>query len=345
MTNRWQNRPEGSEWGDHGADDELGRVNLITPEKVLQGVAEVREGRTFALSLPLDYPGGNILNARRHPPRREPTYAADGQPYINFPLNRIDGQNTDVVSDDQVTLCLQYSTQWDALSHVGSFFDADADGTDEKVYFNGFRAGEHVVGPHSYDGEAADTNNTGARRLGIQNFARHGMQGRGVLIDLEAHVGRARTFVDFAMLSDIMQKDGVTVERGDMVIFRTGFADEILSMNRTPSKERLENSCAVLQGRDPKLLEWISDSGAAALIADNYAVEGIPPVPADGKRPMLPLHHHCLFKLGLPLAELWYLSELADWLRANGRNRFLLTAPPLNLPGAVGSPATPVATV
>ena len=37
--------------------------------------------------------------------------------------------------------------------------------------------------------------------------------------------------------------------------------------------------------------------------------------------------------------------QLADWLRANGRSRFLLTAPPLRLPGAVGSPATPVATV
>jgi hypothetical protein len=42
---------------------------------------------------------------------------------------------------------------------------------------------------------------------------------------------------------------------------------------------------------------------------------------------------------------LWYLTELATWLRSNNRSRFLLTAPPLRLPGAVGSPATPVATV
>ena len=39
------------------------------------------------------------------------------------------------------------------------------------------------------------------------------------------------------------------------------------------------------------------------------------------------------------------LLELADWLRANNRSRFLFTGPPLRLPGAVGSPATPVATV
>ena len=57
------------------------------------------------------------------------------------------------------------------------------------------------------------------------------------------------------------------------------------------------------------------------------------------------MHHHCLFKLGVPLAELWYLKTLADWLHGQGRNRFLLTAPPLRMPGAVGSPVTPIATV
>jgi kynurenine formamidase len=52
-----------------------------------------------------------------------------------------------------------------------------------------------------------------------------------------------------------------------------------------------------------------------------------------------------MFKLGLPLAELWYLTELANWLRDNNRNHCFLTAPPLRLPGAVGSPVTPIATV
>lgn len=54
---------------------------------------------------------------------------------------------------------------------------------------------------------------------------------------------------------------------------------------------------------------------------------------------------HCLFKLGVNLGELWHLTPLAEWLRARGRYRFMLTAPPLRLPGAVGSPLTPVATV
>ena len=69
MAQRWKQRPPGSNWGEFGPDDTRGRMNLVTREKVLQGVAEVKEGRTFCLSLPLDYPGGNVLNARRHPPR------------------------------------------------------------------------------------------------------------------------------------------------------------------------------------------------------------------------------------------------------------------------------------
>ena len=76
---RWKRRPHGSTWGDLGPDDQLGRLNLITPEKVRKGVAEVKEGKTFCLSLPLDYPGGNVLNPRRHPPVLMPT-ERDGMP-------------------------------------------------------------------------------------------------------------------------------------------------------------------------------------------------------------------------------------------------------------------------
>jgi kynurenine formamidase len=58
------------------------------------------------------------------------------------------------------------------------------------------------------------------------------------------------------------------------------------------------------------------------------------------------MRHHWLFKRGVPQGELWQLTELACRLASvPGRTSFLLTAPPLRLPGAVGSPVTPVATV
>jgi kynurenine formamidase len=260
-----------------------------------------------------------------------------------------------VISDDQVLLCLQYSTQWDSLAHVGALFDADGDGRAERVYYNGFRANTDVVGPVDYaEDDHFEAHDCGhghashADALGIENFAVKGMQGRGVLVDLADVYGNDFRNVGYDDLMRAMQTHRVEVERGDMLLLRTGFAEVVLSMQRNPDENVLHHSCCALNGRDDRLLNWITDAGIAALIADNYAVERYPALPpADDAKthPLLPLHHHCLFKLGLPLGELWYLRELADWLRAHGRTRFMLTAPPLRLPGAVGSPTTPIATV
>lgn len=346
-TARWKCRPEGSTWGDFGPDDQLGRLNLLTPARRRQAAAEVIEGRAFGLSLPLDFPGGQTLNARRGPPTLSPT-EANGQPFMNMPLNRLDPRSTDVICDDQVRLTLQYSTQWDSFAHVGSWFDADGDGEPEKVYYNGYRAHEHVLGPGDLRLASCPCGADGrsyALALGIDNFAATPIQGRGVLIDLHAHFGDTRELVGHETLMRVMARDGVTVEPGDMLLLRTGFSELVLTMDRRPDKERLDRSCAVLDGRDERLLQWITDSGIAALCADNYAVEAYPAREMDGARAALPLHEHCLFKLGVPLGELWWLAELAAWLRVNRRHRFLLTAPPLRLPGAVGSPVTPVATV
>jgi kynurenine formamidase len=348
MTQRWKRRPEGSTWGDFGPDDQLGRLNLVTPEKVLQGIAEVKIGKNFCLSLPLDYPGGAILSPRRHPPVLRPTQR-DGRPLMNFPLRCVDPTALDIVCDDQVVLTLQYSTQWDTLAHVGQMFDADGDGVAEDVFYNGYRAGTDIVGPSLYDakGNETPTNEvSGARRLGVENMAVSCVQGRAVMIDLEAHFGRSGKIVGYADLMEVLDKDQVVVEPGDFVCIRSGFAQLLLEMKKQPDTKVLFSTTSALDGRDARLQQWVTDTGVVALLADNYAVEAVPARPClDDHCATLPLHAHCLFKLGVYLGEMWYLTELADWLRANGRNRFLLTAPPLRLPGAVGSPATPVATV
>ncbi len=347
---RWTQRPEGSNWGEYGPDDQLGRINLLTQEQVLKGVREVREGRVFCLSLPLDLPGGMVLNPRRRPPQLAAT-ERDGVPYMNFPMENLDPSSIDVLSDDQVTLSLQYSTQWDALAHIGAQFDVDGTGQPRKVYYNGYRAGEDIAdAPAHGEGEESGCCGHGAaafgaKKLGIENFAVKGMQGRGVLVDFVRHYGHDRTLVGYDELMSVMKADGVEVERGDMLVLRTGFAETVMEMAGQPDADALHQAGAVLDGADTRLLEWITDSGIAAICADNYAVEAYPARNEGAKKSLLPLHHHCLFKLGLPLAELWYLRDLAEWLEANQRNRFLLTAPPLRLPGAVGSPVTPIATV
>lgn len=330
---RWTLRPEGSNWGDFGPDDQQGRMNLITPELRLAAMREVREGKVFVLSLPLDFPGGDDGHSPRKGPRLT-SNALGGHNLCNHPITP-----TDLTCDDTVTLSLQYSTQWDALVHWGRQFDVNGDGNPVPVYYNGYRAHEHVI--CGVDGAGPF-----AAALGIENMAITGVQGRGVLINLVKAFGPERRWIDHGMLMQAIGEQGVEIRRGDLLLLYTGYGDAVMAMNRQPDEAKLAQVGAVLRGGDQRLLDWIDTSGVAAVISDNQAVEGFDlENPADGPGGMLPLHDRCLFKLGVHLGELWWLKDLAEYLDGQGRHAFLLTAPPLRLPGAAGSPATPVATV
>lgn len=334
---RFRFRPDGSNWGDFGEEDRLGRLNLITTEVRRKAVEEVREGLAFCLSLPLDIPGQNILNPNRKPPQLRPVVRKHGEAY-HYRVEQEHAGVVDVSCDDVVTIYNQYSTQWDSLSHNGALFDADGDGVAEEVYYNGYRARDDVNAPDRASGRGR------ANPLGIDRLAESCVQGRGVLVDLERVFGPERRQINAGDLTHALEALGVKVEKGDILCLHTGFARRLWEMGKAPDPAILSHVGAELDGTDVALLEWITASGIAALVADNPVVEHRPPTPrCHGV--LLPLHNHCLFKIGVPLGELWYFSELADWLAARSRYRFLLTAPPLRLPGAVGSAVTPVATV
>ena len=345
MAKRWAKRPEGSNWGDFGPDDQIGRLNLITPAHRIKAAAEVREGLAFCLSLPLDCPRDQ-LNPRRFPPELAFSMRGD-DPVANYPYGQAFPGMSEVVNDDRATLSLQFSTQWDALCHMGQLFDADGDGEAEITYYNGHRAHEHVCGPFDYlKGRAPQDAPYGAMALGIEKLAETGMQSRGVMIDLFAHVGLEAVPVSYERLMRILDADAVEVEPGDVLCFRTGFDRALLARYADPAAPFDPHRCSGLDGFDDRLLQWIDDSGAVALVSDNEAVEAMPDFVRENAHGIrVPLHNLCLFKLGIPLGELFLLSDLADWLRAAKRSRFLFTAPPLRLPRAVGSPVTGVGTV
>lgn len=340
---RWINRPAGSNWGEFGVDDQLGRLNLITAKKLREGLAEVIDGKVFCLSLPLDLPGGSVLNRRRHQPLTVPTYRG-ATPNVNYPLAGDGITATDIINDDILTIPTHYSTHWDALAHMGQMFDADGDGVAEPVFYNGYRAGEHV-GLICEPGDSSASVCCRSPYLGIEHVAATGLQGRGVLVDIEAHLGPGRTIVTFAVLQQILEADAIDVREGDILCLHTGFAQALVEFGGEPDAEALRQRGAELDGRDPALLNWISETGIAAIAADNLGVEAMPPATPAVCSAAMPLHEHCLFKLGMPLGELWHLTPLARYLSARRRHAFLLTAPPLRMPGAVGSPTTPVATV
>ena len=83
---RWRLRPEGANWGDFGPDDQIGRLNLISPERRRAAAAEVREGIAFCLSLPLDVPRA-VLNPRRFPPALSCSMRGE-DPAFNYPMDK-----------------------------------------------------------------------------------------------------------------------------------------------------------------------------------------------------------------------------------------------------------------
>jgi hypothetical protein len=299
---RWRQRPVGSNWGDFGDDDELGRLNYLTPDVRKLATRYVHEGLAFCLSLPFDRSGD---------------------------------------TDDVVNLAPRYSTHWDTFAHGGQSFDADGDGIAEMLCYNGWRPNHDSIAPDPETGAAR------TRRLGFDTMARTCVQGRGVMIDLCHHLGRDRQLVSYDDIMRIIEVDRIEVNQGDFVCFYSGFGDLVLSSSGMPDHADVRSVCCPeLNGRDQRLLRWIDQTGLAALISDNVGIEARLARHNDvGQATSLPLHEFCLFKVGIALGKLWYLSELAAWMRRHSRRYFLLTAPPLRLPGAVGSPVTPVATV
>ena len=128
MEQRWRVRPRPSNWGDFGADDQRGRLNLIDKRKVLDGIAEVREGRVFCLSLPLDYPGGNYHVLQRRPPLLQPV-VRNGREKYNLHANP---KHTDVFSDDYD------APGWTANGVEPWGVQMDPIGADGMLFYKGF---------------------------------------------------------------------------------------------------------------------------------------------------------------------------------------------------------------
>src|SRR4051812_28694982 len=97
-------------WERWGKDDEIGTINLITPQVVARAATCVRTGKTFPLGLPLSGTGPQIgaVPGRVNPLRTMPA--------INEPVTG--DPDRFCYSDDVVVMGLQAATHWDSLAHV-----------------------------------------------------------------------------------------------------------------------------------------------------------------------------------------------------------------------------------
>src|ERR1700722_1760033 len=99
-----------SNWGRWGGDDQIGTLNFVGPEEIIQAARLVQRGKVFSLGLNFDRDGPQkgLWGARFNPIH---TMLATGTDAIAG--NQDPGGLR--YADDMVSLPLQCGTQWDGL--------------------------------------------------------------------------------------------------------------------------------------------------------------------------------------------------------------------------------------
>ncbi|CQR65584.1 cyclase family protein [Streptomyces leeuwenhoekii] len=300
-------------WGKWGPDDELGCLNYLGAEQVLQGVRHIRKGQVFTLQIHMGHPEppGDPVWPGREAAHRE--NVLDESHWERGEAPEFPGGLH--YADDVAKIFLQGSTQYDALGHV--WYDG-------KVW-NGYDA-RHTVG--------------GMERASVLPIAEKGVVGRGVLIDMARHRGKTcldkgETF-DHRDLLEAAAAQGTAIQQRDILLVRTGW---IPSWYRTTPEEFYDgfNEPGLTYSRE--LVEWFRDMEIPNLITDTIANE----VTYDPKSGVaLPLHCALMRNLGVALTEMAWLDDLAAACADDGEWTFLYAAAPLKVVKGTGAPVNPI---
>ncbi|WP_306319824.1 MULTISPECIES: cyclase family protein [unclassified Streptomyces] len=309
-----------SNWGRWGEDDVLGTLNFLDEAKRREGAALVRRGVSFSLAQSFDMDGPQKGWRRRTNPVHTMLDTGTDAALANqgFP-HGMGG------ADDVIAMPLQCSTQWDGLGHI----------FDHGKAWNGRDAARTVT-------------SEGDLVTGIEHMAPY-VAGRGVLLDVGRVVG-GQDVGDrgggadgelpdgFAITEDHLaataEAHGVSVGRGDIVVVRTGRL----------ARARREGWGEYAGGPAPGLsfgtAGWLHRTEIAAIATDTWGFEVRP---NEFEHAFQPLHQVAIPNMGLLIGEMWDLDALADDCARDGAYDFWLTAAPLPITGAVGSPVNPIA--
>ncbi|NWD74481.1 cyclase family protein [Pseudomonas gingeri] len=293
-----------SPWGEK---DEIGRLNLMTPQSQAAIMARVNGAQAYDLAVEY-FVGMPSWQAAGDPPYQMwMTHTPHGN-VIADPMAVGEPMNQHVsYSGSAVSMYAHMGTHIDALNHFG---------LDGKIW-NGFRADQHL-GDRGW-------NVTGAEKLPP-------IIARGVMIDVAAAKGLEQLADSYRITrSDLQQalaKQRVALEKGDVVLIRTG---------RMRNYEHAQAYIANPPGLNLDAAKFlVEDSGAMVVGADNLSFETFP---SEVEGNYLPLHTYLLAMQGAPIIELVNLEGLS-------RDRvyqFAFVGASLKLRGADAAPMRPMA--
>ena len=300
--------PAGAAWGVFGDQDEVGTINLLTPARVLASKASIKSGKVFSLNLPIDVPNPPLFTRQAH----------------RHTIKNFGGAMEFVLDDYLDNFYPQASSQWDALCHVMH---------PELGAYNGVPKNE-ITG-------------RGGKRLGIDNLAKRGIAGRGVLADIARYYESVGKSIDYMTAQSIPLEDleatlkyqKSPLRNGDILLIRTGWTEFYYGLSDM-QKEELARETVVpgIEGSD-RVAKWLWDHHLAAVAADSPALEALPKPEGNAEF----LHFHMLAFFGMPIGEMWNLEELAADCARDKQYEFFVTSAPMHIPGGVGSPPNALA--
>ena len=296
-----------SNWGRWGQDDELGTINLITPEKRKRAAALVKDGVPVSCARPI---ATNAIGA-------DTTF----QP-LRFMVDSGEGRDHDSPA--------RLLERRGASEFIG-------------MVFHGYTI-THVDTPAHYfwqgkiyNGRSANliTSREGAQVESVDLLC-DGVVSRGVLLDVAALKGRWLGSGEGVMPEDLEAAERaqqVRVEAGDILLIRTGYyARRLADGPRHPLKDGSPAAHVAC-------MPWLRERDVAMLGTDTH--NDVSPATHPGLGNVV--HIVGLVGMGLWLIDNANLEDLAQACVARRRWEFMLTIAPLRLQGVTGSPVNPIA--
>ncbi|KAK1144382.1 hypothetical protein N8T08_005535 [Aspergillus melleus] len=291
--------PPGNAWGLFGRDNDLGMLNLLTPETVRRAAAEeIRDGVRFSLDLPLDR-------------IKSPSFGR--KPFAREFVNRAPRS----VNDDVLVFNTQTSSQWDGFRHYGN--------QKHRCYFNGNKLEDlqtkHVIGIDSW------VKKGGIVGRGILiDYATWATKHSIPLTPFTTGT------IPLSSLQQIIQETNLYPRPGDVLFIRTGFTaaydalseSEEIALAQRPTAD----FCGVENGE--QTLRWLWENQFAAIASDSPSFEPSPILHENAPLGHT-LHQWCLAGWGMPIGEYFDLEDLATYCREKGRWSFFLSSVPLNV--------------
>lgn len=310
MTELLANSP--SNWGRWGDDDQVGSLNFLTNSEVLRGALSIKQGKVFTCGEVIGSAEGDPIWPGRVPASR--VNVRDKSHYSCGHFHAFPGGVE--FADDQITMFLQGSTQFDALGHV--WFD-------DKMW-NGYAATESIGGMN---------------KASVLPIAERGIVGRGVLLDMAAYKGKfALEKGDLLHLDDLLgaaKQQGITIKKHDILCLRIGFLQLRLQQTNDEFYKDFNEPGLTYS---PELVNWFHEMEIPALCTDTISNE-CELDPNVGVQ--IPLHCALMRNLGITFNEICNFEELAAHCHQDGQWDFLYVAAPLKVVGGTGAPVNVVA--